>query len=141
MSLVGCALASAPAPVQDTPEVAAAKAHFFAQYNARAHLAAHAPDIDVNYVDNYHDAVIPHAGKYVTPVTYGYPAHYPYGIYPYAASLYPYGFGYHPYLVAKPAEADEAVEEADRKKRSVHYYRGHHGKHYGHGYRRYGHHH
>ena len=39
---MGCALASGP--VQDTPAVAAAKARFFAEYNAAAHAAAAAPD-------------------------------------------------------------------------------------------------
>merc|ERR1712080_724178 len=40
LALVGCALSQAPEPVQDTPEVAAAKAHFFHLYNHAAHAAA-----------------------------------------------------------------------------------------------------
>merc|ERR1711890_225764 len=47
LALVGCALSQAPEPVQDTPEVAAAKAHFFHLYNHAAHAAAVAPDYDV----------------------------------------------------------------------------------------------
>merc|ERR1711890_40868 len=47
LALVGCALSQAPEPVQDTPEVAAAKAHFFHLYNHAAHAAAVAPDYDI----------------------------------------------------------------------------------------------
>merc|ERR1712126_608482 len=128
----------------DTAEVAAAKAHFQAAYDA----AAAAADHDVNFVSNFHDVIVPHDGKYVTyagkysPGVYPYGLHaygaYPYGAFPYGAYPYgalPYAFGYHPLLVAKPEEA--AAEEGERKKRSLRYYPHH--RYYGPRYHRYGH--
>merc|ERR1712139_99211 len=111
VALVGCALAQ----VQDTPEVAAAKLAHVAAYNAAAHAAAVAPDIDVQYADNEHNIVVPHHA-------------YAYGVIPadtpevHAAKLA--HFAAYNKIVAEHAAvgADAtAVEEGDRKKRSVHY--------------------
>merc|ERR1712139_99168 len=145
VALVGCALAQ----VQDTPEVAAAKLAHVAAYNAAAHAAAVAPDIDVQYADNEHNIVVPHHAYGYAGLPYGY-----YG-YPYAYHGYPYGvipadtpevhaaklahFAAYNKIVAEHAAvgADAAaVEEGDRKKRSVHYA---HRRFYG--YPRYGYHH
>merc|ERR1712080_19395 len=130
VALVGCALAQ----VQETPEVAAAKAHFFAAYDAAAHASYAAPDIDVQYADNEHNVVIPHHGYY------GY-AGYGYAGFPYHG--YPYGpvpadtpevhaakvahFAAYNKVLAEHAAIDVAApaEEGERKKRSLHY--GHHG--------------
>merc|ERR1712055_964967 len=135
VALVGCALAQ----VQDTPEVAAAKLAHVAAYNAAAHAAAVAPDIDVQYADNEHNIVVPHHAY-----AYGYPA-YGYAGLPYGYYGYPYAYHGYPYGVI-PADTPEehaavgadatAVEEGDRKKRSVHYA---HRRFYG--YPRYGYHH
>merc|ERR1712055_231471 len=108
VALVGCALAQAPAPVQDTPEVAAAKAHFFAAYNAAAHASYAAPDIDVQYADNEHNVVIPHHAAY-----YGHPGYYGYSAFP-AYHGYPYAYGYHGYpYTYVPADTPEVHAAKD----------------------------
>merc|ERR1711931_175005 len=133
-ALVGCALAQAPVQVPDSPEVAAAKVHFFAQYNAAAHAAAVAPD------GPHEDA----------------PAHpyqgFPYYGYPYAYG-FPYGFPFVPhdtpevyaakvkhFAALHKAAAAAAAAPDTRKKRSAdpgylaYPYHGYPYLAYGHGY-------
>ena len=88
---MSCALASVPEPVQDTPEVAAAKAHFFAQYEAAAHAAAVAPDYD-HYAHPYAYGHLGYASHgYAHPLAY---AHHgclsPHGCY----GAFSHGFPY-----------------------------------------------
>merc|ERR1711890_141069 len=86
LALVGCALSQAPEPVQDTPEVAAAKAHFFDLYNHAAHAAAVAPDSD--YYGNHLGYA--HYGYTHLGFTYAGYGHHAYAAFPYAHHGFPY---------------------------------------------------
>jgi len=76
----------APEPVQDTPEVAAAKAAFAATYEAQAAAAEAAPDFDL-------DGAISTADGHLTAY-HGY-GHHGYGYHGYAGYGFPYYGVYH----------------------------------------------
>lgn len=82
----------APEPVEDTPEVAAAKAAFTATYEAQAAAAEAAPDFDLDGKISTHSGHLSAIDGKLT--TYGY-GHYPYGHLGYAHHGYsPLALGY-----------------------------------------------
>merc|ERR1711890_112848 len=148
LALVGCALSQAPEPVQDTPEVAAAKAHFFHLYNHAAHAAAVAPDYDVYGNHGYAHLGYAHLG-----FPYAGYGHHAYAGFPYAHHGFPYAHHaayvpqdtpeVHAAKIAHFAAHDKALAAAadHRRKREAgrphykhHAHHAHHSKSY-HGHR------